>query len=84
MHRRVEEDQEKEQITIGTETLAGWIDSTVCGMCGNRRIYHDKYDAFFCAQCNQWLEEACSDPGCEFCAARPVRSLHEEQPPSLS
>ena len=80
MHRHVEENPETEQITIGTETLTGRIDETPCETCGERRIYHDKYDAFFCPQCNQWLEVTCGDPSCRYCAARPNRPLQTEEP----
>lgn len=33
----------------------------------------ETYDAFFCADCNTWIESACSDPGCEVCPSRPVK-----------
>ena len=29
------------------------------------------YDAEACLSCNQWLESACQDPACPFCANRP-------------
>lgn len=31
----------------------------------------EKHDAMFCADCNEWIETACGDAGCEFCATRP-------------
>jgi hypothetical protein len=31
------------------------------------------YDAKFCRRCDIWLEGACGDRGCEFCARRPER-----------
>ncbi|MDE5883871.1 MAG: hypothetical protein K2H29_02135 [Oscillospiraceae bacterium] len=30
------------------------------------------YDAEGCFACNQWLEDACQDPTCPFCAHRPA------------
>ena len=37
--------------------------------------YADLYDAYFCHDCNEWLEERCKDPACEECAERPDRPL---------
>lgn len=48
--------------------------SQVCGVCGRvGSIYCDVYDAYLCASCDRWLEDACSDPECPFCARRPGR-----------
>jgi len=32
----------------------------------------EKYDAYYDDAVNKWLEDICSDPGCEFCKDRPV------------
>lgn len=34
-------------------------------------ILINAHDAMACLHCNQWLEPACSDPTCPFCADRP-------------
>lgn len=41
--------------------------------------YSEKYDAYFDADTNQWLEAPCNDPNCQFCALRPDRpiTLHD-------
>ena len=36
-------------------------------------VRHERHDAYFCIACDRWLEKGCSDPGCEFCKARPAR-----------
>ncbi|MDE7206190.1 MAG: hypothetical protein K2N90_03360, partial [Lachnospiraceae bacterium] len=44
----------------------------VCSKCGQKTIYQIyKYDAWCCTSCNEWLDEACSDPDCPFCSRRP-------------
>ena len=40
--------------------------------CGAKKSYSDEYDAYYCNSCQQWLEDKCSDPTCEFCANRPT------------
>lgn len=42
-----------------------------CHVCGAARMLDARYDAIFCPSCRTWLEPACADPGCEFCADRP-------------
>lgn len=52
--------------------LIGWHFEAVCDKCGQKTIYQIyKYDAVCCISCNEWLEEACSDPNCPFCSGRP-------------
>jgi hypothetical protein len=63
-------------IRIGRYVLAGYIDATPCPHCGAARIYHERYDAYFCHTCNYWLEGQCThntsdDP----CRGRPRRPL---------
>ena len=44
----------------------------ICPLCGGEASYSPAFDAFFCPGCDVWLEEACGDPGCPFCANRPA------------
>ena len=45
---------------------------TPCPLCGQHsKMYIFKYDALACINCNEWLEKACTDPTCSFCARRP-------------
>lgn len=37
---------------------------------GHKAKYCDENDSYYCAQCNIWLEEQCSDIECNFCASR--------------
>ena len=32
-----------------------------CPECGNLKFYYELYDAFFCAYCNEWLENPSED-----------------------
>ena len=34
--------------------------------------YNKKHDASYCTSCGKWLDSACSDPTCLFCADRPA------------
>lgn len=41
-------------------------------------IYHHvemnyDHDAYYCVECDVWLEEGCSSPDCELCVLRPER-----------
>jgi hypothetical protein len=38
---------------------------------GHRVIYDDRFDAYVCTTCNLWLESACNDLDCDYCAKRP-------------
>lgn len=39
-----------------------------CEYCGKKRTYSDRYDSFYCADCNVWLEPECGclESECEF------------------
>ena len=39
----------------------------------NKSIYSEKYDAYYCPECDKWLEEKCPSSFCEYCANRPER-----------
>lgn len=46
-----------------------------CSTCQRYVIYDDTFDSYFCASCNEWLEEICDDPHCRNCVQRPERPL---------
>jgi hypothetical protein len=47
-----------------------------CPKCSKKRVYSERYDALFCASCNEWQEAACcTDPSCTYCAGRPEKPL---------
>lgn len=31
----------------------------------------EEFDAYYCRECNAWLEATCDDPDCECCPNRP-------------
>ena len=45
-----------------------------CSDCRSEVIRNERYDAYFCETCDEWLEEICSD-GCKcgFCKDRPEK-----------
>lgn len=53
--------------------------SNLCRKCNSERQYSNKYDAYYCELCNQWLERKCEDPECEFCSIRPDKPSQSEQ-----
>ena len=65
--------------TVGLVTIDEWkiqrfIENSKdkrCFRCGGIRIYYEDYDAFFCVECNIWLESKCGSKNCEFCGKRP-------------
>lgn len=42
-----------------------------CPNCGDKKIRNEDYDAYFCSQCDIWLENTCGDPDCGYCTERP-------------
>jgi hypothetical protein len=42
-----------------------------CKRCGRKARRDERHDAFFCPDCNCWLEEVCGDAACDFCKNRP-------------
>ena len=53
-----------------------------CPFCGSKIKYSERFDAKYCHFCDVWLEQACSDPTCEYCAYRPMRpqiAIHREE-----
>lgn len=42
-----------------------------CVSCGKAGVRNDRYDAYYCEDCNAWIEPACSDPTCQYCNNRP-------------
>jgi len=47
-----------------------------CEVCLEPLSYDATYDAAYCAECNEWREDACNDPSCQFCSARPKRPVN--------
>lgn len=42
-------------------------------------LYSENYDAYYCKACNIWLENACDDLDCIFCAERPDKPVTTKQ-----
>ena len=42
-----------------------------CYKCRTVAAYDGLFDAQFCPQCNEWLEDTCDDPECSYCRYRP-------------
>lgn len=38
-----------------------------------RIAYDETFDAFYCPDCDIWLEPLCDDPTCGFCTKIPLR-----------
>ena len=50
--------------------------SGTCPFCEKNTIFLiNCHDAKACLSCNQWLEQACSDPNCPYCVNRPDTPL---------
>ncbi len=44
-----------------------------CSFCNNKLAYNEGFDAYYCIQCDKWMEKKCGDPACEFCTIRPEK-----------
>jgi hypothetical protein len=52
-----------------------------CGVPGHGPAHRfAAIDCYACMQCDEWLEEKCTDPDCEFCKRRPERPTGGENP----
>lgn len=71
------ESPSSDKVMIGSLVLYGFVSDKLCNECNHQQIYYEKYDAFFCASCNQWKEERCSDPQCSFCRNRPEFPMND-------
>lgn len=43
----------------------------VCPHCGKRTSFNCQFDAYYCPNCDIWVEEKCDNPNCEYCSNRP-------------
>jgi len=48
-----------------------------CDKCGKQGVYYEKYDSYFCEDCNVWLEDTCEGLDCRFCVSRPDKPCGE-------
>jgi hypothetical protein len=46
---------------------------TACPDCGGEVLYCDFRDARYCPSCDNWTEQACDDPECDYCPGRPLK-----------
>jgi hypothetical protein len=72
---RIIEDEKTCDVIIDGTRIEGFIWDKKCKICDNLLIYYDKYDAFFCACCNEWVEPKCGDVNCQYCKNRPEKPL---------
>ncbi|WP_338654117.1 hypothetical protein [Lysinibacillus sp. Y5S-8] len=56
--------EQREDVVIknGLEISGSIQKNKKCTTCQSQIIYDDTFDSYFCASCNEWLEEACEDP----------------------
>lgn len=45
---------------------------STCRICKEPVVYSPRYDAFYCENCNLWLEGPCSHGECSQCDNRPT------------
>ncbi len=69
------EDETDGIIEIDGRRIEGWIDEKPCPTCSKATAYYDRFDAFFCDYCNNWLDSNCGDSTCEYCKNRPDKPL---------
>ena len=41
--------------------------------------YSEKYDAHYNPRKNEWLDDTCDDPNCDFCVGRPEKPLNDRE-----
>ena len=40
---------------------------------GHKTEYNEEFDCYYCVECNEWLENKCSNPQCDYCSNRPEK-----------
>ncbi len=40
--------------------------------------YSAEYDAYYNQKTNEWIDDKCCDPACEYCTVRPARPLVDQ------
>ena len=43
--------------------------------CGHKAKYSEKYDSYYCKECNKWLEGPCHNKSCDICSKRPNKPI---------
>ena len=43
-----------------------------CPICNRAGCLDEKHDAYYCLECNMWLEPKCGNKHCDFCGTRPM------------
>jgi len=64
----------KDRITTNNEG------EDICKRCSIEVSYSERFDSYYCARCNIWLEEKCVDPLCDCCKVRPLRPIKKTKP----
>lgn len=41
-------------------------------------VYSEEYDSYYNQATNEWTEDKCSDPNCEYCSTRPAQPLKDQ------
>ncbi|PKU51290.1 hypothetical protein SAMN02787079_01092 [Lysinibacillus sp. TC-37] len=73
-------EQREDVVIINGLEISGSIQKNKkCTTCQSQIIYDDTFDSYFCASCNEWLEEACEDPHCTYCVQRPDSPLSDNR-----
>lgn len=50
----------------------------LCRSCLSKLIYSEKFDCYFCMQCNIWTELNCLDSKCFYCKDRPEKPIEKK------
>ena len=52
---------------------------TVCAKCLVYYKYDERYDSYFCKDCNEWASKKCDEYSCFFCRDRPEKPIEEKK-----
>lgn len=62
-------------VLIDDHKVEGFVSDKHCLKCDEKVIYSEKFDSYFCATCNVWLEDHCPDNNCKYCVNRPPKPV---------
>ena len=70
---KIKEDIAHGLVFVDGNPISGFLDEDICQKCKLSRIYSDKYDSYFCMNCDVWIESKCKDLNCDYCSERPAK-----------
>lgn len=47
-----------------------------CASCSSTLLYNERWDCYYCINCDTWSETKCGNKECFYCVGRPKNPTH--------